>query len=1509
MVAGIAVVAGQAYADAPVQVRANKTQTVDQAMMEDGRVDPNMIQIFPGGSGEVEPMPGNRVNPCTLGENNTFDRPAGTAPYATSIVGDFNFDEFPIADDIVTASNGSINRFCWRFTYSNNICAVDGMGNDLPFTEATSGRWTINIYNFDTITGLPTTLIRSYNTGAGGGLTATQGTSGQPVGFGSTVLEVVISATVTGTPTAVTADTCFYVEFYWESFSSPCFVNLGLSYEGDEGNLSLLRRNRRFFPNYQVIDFINLDTTLSVGFTNAAQTLSQSNGLFGCFDRQPPVNDNIAGATLATCGQTIDFDNTYATHVAVTPTDFTCRRGTVDPTEYQTGDMWWRINPNPNTSIQVSLCATNTLGGLAGGDSLLSVYRLTTPPTVALNNLTVIPGGCSDDACSAGLSQVDAINLNTLPNGGANQNLFIRVASFNAIQKGQYTMTISCPIPVAANDLCTGAVSIPRVGAPGYSSVGGVQATGQTRTATVDSNLNSAGCGAAANTSRGVWYRITGGGFQVRATTDVAITGTAFDTTLAVYCGTCSATPTLSCVTANDDFDPLGVNDKSTVEFCAKAGQDYYILVQGFGFATGDFGLRIEEIRDGSNNPIACCDPQECGEPCDFEIPANALQENGLIGPNNNLAGLIDNIEGCSEVLTNGTNGNPNSGQFNGGCTGAIAPPVGEERRFGTLAPGQTRFGRAWAFNQLFDRDWYRVTIAPNVRTLMSYSMSVEGPTQLVPWSYTTNFDACTGLLAFGASVSNPATCGFEFDRRFALDSIGGRNIDGTQPATMFAFRVQSNSEGNYNCNSLVRYWLRLNQLITMGDCPALPVPGGAQDETTIPTFNGTLPAGELCADPPSTAGRTVEGCFSTVLNDSEFLTLTPGTPIVGKVDSTAGANGASRDIDFYKFNISGRSMVRLAIDSPWLMGSLITENDCTDDSETYATAATLGNCGSNGARAEDIVILNGSPNTYIVWVFASDLFSGGGGTQFTNILCGDSAAQYILQVDVTPLPTCADLPCTTGEVVESEVCGAEYNSCALDNDGCSEVKFGATNVTLATGSANPTDICGSLFSVQELPPADTFDADVDYYQFTVATRQKLTFSGRANGPTQILVVDTGAASGVVGTNNEFGGTNCYIDDVPVRVLDAIDTFAFGETGAAQCDSKTESVYLEPGTYSIVVQAGTLAQGLATAAYNCVGNGTQVGVLSYSVSAYLEPVGSFCVGNDCLQGTQDEATAAGGTGWVANQACPAQFTVANDSTTYTTIAGTPGALQITGLRDDDFAASNMGAPFKLYGVTNAPASIRISSNGYIFFQGDDETALNRAFANTAQPNAIIAPFWHDWQVESAAGAEVWIRTSGTVGSETTIVEWRNVARAETFDSRASFQVHLLRGGANDGCVLFVYGGTTNLAKLDLADVSSGVEDATGLTGTNVTVDAGFRTGGRAFRLCPDLTTPPCGAPACCPGDADGSGSVNFSDITSVLANFGATYPSGQGAGDADCSLSVNFSDITSVLANFNSNCN
>lgn len=60
-------------------------------------------------------------------------------------------------------------------------------------------------------------------------------------------------------------------------------------------------------------------------------------------------------------------------------------------------------------------------------------------------------------------------------------------------------------------------------------------------------------------------------------------------------------------------------------------------------------------------------------------------------------------------------------------------------------------------------------------------------------------------------------------------------------------------------------------------------------------------------------------------------------------------------------------------------------------------------------------------------------------------------------------------------------------------------------------------------------------------------------------------------------------------------------------------------------------------------------------------------------------------------------------------------------------------------------------------------------------------------------------------------------------------------------------------------------------------------------------------------PKPCQGDADGDGAVNFSDVTTVLANFGDCDPRGT-AGDASDDAVVSFVDITVILSRFGSSC-
>ena len=65
-----------------------------------------------------------------------------------------------------------------------------------------------------------------------------------------------------------------------------------------------------------------------------------------------------------------------------------------------------------------------------------------------------------------------------------------------------------------------------------------------------------------------------------------------------------------------------------------------------------------------------------------------------------------------------------------------------------------------------------------------------------------------------------------------------------------------------------------------------------------------------------------------------------------------------------------------------------------------------------------------------------------------------------------------------------------------------------------------------------------------------------------------------------------------------------------------------------------------------------------------------------------------------------------------------------------------------------------------------------------------------------------------------------------------------------------------------------------------------------------------ITLPP---PPACPGDADANNTVNFDDITTTLANWGAlSDPYTDGDSNGDCI--VNFDDITETLANWGASC-
>ncbi|MBI3134027.1 MAG: T9SS type A sorting domain-containing protein [Bacteroidetes bacterium] len=94
-------------------------------------------------------------------------------------------------------------------------------------------------------------------------------------------------------------------------------------------------------------------------------------------------------------------------------------------------------------------------------------------------------------------------------------------------------------------------------------------------------------CGTSDGTGGGVWYQITGSN-NCGVFTASLCTGTAYDSKIRVYDGTCGA---LNCVGGSDDFCSV----QSEVTWNYTPGTTYYILVHGSAAAEGAFSLDVTE--------------------------------------------------------------------------------------------------------------------------------------------------------------------------------------------------------------------------------------------------------------------------------------------------------------------------------------------------------------------------------------------------------------------------------------------------------------------------------------------------------------------------------------------------------------------------------------------------------------------------------------------------------------------------------------------------------------------------------------------------------------------------------------------------------------------------------------------------------------------------------------------------------------------------------------------------
>ncbi|WP_416900842.1 carboxypeptidase regulatory-like domain-containing protein [Micromonospora echinospora] len=135
------------------------------------------------------------------------------------------------------------------------------------------------------------------------------------------------------------------------------------------------------------------------------------------------------------------------------------------------------------------------------------------------------------------------------------------------------------------------------------------------------------------------------------------------------------------------------------------------------------------------------------------------------------------------------------------------------------------------------------------------------------------------------------------------------------------------------------------------------------------------------------------------------------------------------------------------------------------------------------------------------------------------------------------------------------------------------------------------------------------------------------------------------------------------------------------------------------------------------------------------------------------------------------------------------MSGFVAASTVLALTGDDVATS-VTLPFPVTFHGQAYTTGRVHTNGLVSFgsaSGEPNTSANPTMPTASAPNALVAPFWDDLEVD--ASASIRTQTLGTAPNRSYVVEWRNVGFRPTNAERLTFEVIF----HEDGRIAFHYG--------------------------------------------------------------------------------------------------------------------
>ena len=162
------------------------------------------------------------------------------------------------------------------------------------------------------------------------------------------------------------------------------------------------------------------------------------------------------------------------------------------------------------------------------------------------------------------------------------------------------------------------------------------------------------------------------------------------------------------------------------------------------------------------------------------------------------------------------------------------------------------------------------------------------------------------------------------------------------------------------------------------------------------------------------------------------------------------------------------------------------------------------------------------------------------------------------------------------------------------------------------------------------------------------------------------------------------------------------------------------------------------------------------------------------------------------------------------------------------LSDDAISSEiSIGFPFNFYGTEYT--TLRIGDNGAVTFTGTSIPSTNNSIPSGSSPNALAAPFWNDLNSGSNQSGDVYYFYD--IANSRFIIEYYNIVTYGTSD-RNTFEIIL----NSDGNIIFQY----NSMNGTLSNCTVGIENETGITGTQIVFNSSYIKNGLAIEFNPNF---------------------------------------------------------------------